>query len=281
MSRILVAFDGLQYSASAQQYAVELARTGEWHLSGLFLDDPTYTGFAIYAAVTEDGVSESRLARLTRKDAELRIESSGRFQKACKEAHVSFDIHHTRKNALTELLRESLYADMLIVQSDIHFTHHKEDFPSRFLSRILSKSRCPVLLVPPVYKPVEGFLFLYDGTAASFRSIKNFAFPFQKFSRTQAQLLSVHAVAGPSHVKDHTSVSHWIHQHFSDVRMGVREGIPISEIDEFLKKDRMSYICVTGSYGRTSISRWFRESMSDHIHRHFQLPVFICHDASD
>lgn len=277
MPRILLAFDGLHYSESAQRYAIEWASQGKWHLSGLFLDDPTHTGFAIYSAVTEDGVSTSQLSKFTREDERKRQAAAARFEQACRQAHVGFEVHHPTQHALDVLLQESLYADLLIVQSDLQFMHHEEAFPSRFVSQVLSRSQCPVLLVPPAYVQVDAFLLLFDGTAESFQSFKSFSCVFSAFAHMPHELISIKTVGGSKHLENHRSVKLWCHQHFPHTHIEVSEGLPQVELDAYMTSAHRNYLCVTAAYGRSSVSRWFSESMADHLHRTFSIPVFVQH----
>ena len=48
MQKIIAAFDGLKYSADTEEFAVELARQTNSFLTGVFLDDFTYSSYKIY-----------------------------------------------------------------------------------------------------------------------------------------------------------------------------------------------------------------------------------------
>jgi hypothetical protein len=57
MNKIIAAFDGLKYSESTGDYAIDIAKITDSKITGVFLDDRTYTSFKIYDLVLDHGVS--------------------------------------------------------------------------------------------------------------------------------------------------------------------------------------------------------------------------------
>ena len=76
MEKIIAAFDGLQYSESTRDYAVDVAKKSASHLVGVFLDDPSYTSYKIYDLVATEGVSEDKLNKFEQKDTSARAAAS-------------------------------------------------------------------------------------------------------------------------------------------------------------------------------------------------------------
>ena len=130
MKKFIVAIDGLKYSTSATEYAVHLAKQANAYLVGVFLDDFTYHSYKIYELVgeEEEDITERRL-KFEAKDASVRNEAVQYFQVACRKAGIEHTIHHDRNIALPELLHESIYADLLIIDKKETFTHYEENRP--------------------------------------------------------------------------------------------------------------------------------------------------------
>ena len=63
MKKITAAFDGLKYTESTRDYALNIAKQTNTHLVGVFLDDPTYTSYKVYDLISKEGVSEERLKK--------------------------------------------------------------------------------------------------------------------------------------------------------------------------------------------------------------------------
>ena len=72
MKKFIVAFDGLKFSESARDYAIQLAKQSGAHLVGIFLDDGSRHSYKIYDLVTDDGNKELRQKRLEQKDIKIR-----------------------------------------------------------------------------------------------------------------------------------------------------------------------------------------------------------------
>ena len=64
MKKFIVAFDGLKFSESARDYAIQFAKQSSAHLVGIFLDDGLRHSYKIYDLVTDDGNKELKQKRL-------------------------------------------------------------------------------------------------------------------------------------------------------------------------------------------------------------------------
>jgi nucleotide-binding universal stress UspA family protein len=50
------------------------------------------------------------------------------------------------------------------------------------------------------------------------------------------------------------------------------------EIVKYLEKSNQNSLVVLGAYRRSTVSRWFRESMADILMKEVKLPLFIAHN---
>ena len=118
MNKIIAAIDGLKPSNSTTSYAIELAKVNGAHLVAVFLDDFTYTSYKIYDLVKEEGgVIGSAKRKLDHKDLKTRTQSAVDFETSCQKAGISFSIHHDKGYALLDLVKESAFADLLIIDA--------------------------------------------------------------------------------------------------------------------------------------------------------------------
>lgn len=278
MKKILAAFDGLKYSASTRDYAIDLAKQTDTRLVGVFMDDLTYTSYKIYELITKEGVSESRLKKLEAKDKALRDAAAINFEKACQQAGLEFIIHHDRNIALQELKHESIYADLLIIDSKETLTHYTEKLPTRFIRDLLSDAQCPVLVVPPKYSPVEKVIFLYDGEPSSVHAIKMFGYLLPQLHDRQIEVISVNPVNTTLHLPDNKLMKEFMKSHHPKAKFTVMKGLAEQEIVSYLKEQPGNALLVLGAYRRGTVSRWFRESMADRLMKEVKLPLFIAHN---
>jgi nucleotide-binding universal stress UspA family protein len=277
MKKIIAAIDGLKFSESTMNYAVHIAKQLNAHLVGVFLDDPTYTSYKIYDVVVKEGVSEAKLKQYDEEDAEKRKEAATRFESVCNDAGINHSVHHDRDIALRELLHESIYADLLVIDSHETLTHYEEKQPSRFIRDLLAEVQCPVLLVPHKYKPIDKIVLLYDGEPSSVYAIKMFTYLLPLFKNTDTEVLCVKTVNKTAHLPDNKLMKEYIKRHFPKVDYKVIKGFAEVEIVKHLKIFSPNVLAVLGAYRRGKVSQLFHESMADTLIKETKLPLFIAH----
>ena len=278
MKKVITAFDGLKYSESAQRYAIDLAKQTDSHLVGVFMDDRTYNSFKIYELIADEGVSEDRMKKLETKDELVRKTSAAAFEKACQDAELEYSIHHDRNIALQEIKHESIYADLLVIDSKETLTHYTEKLPTRFIRDLLIDVQCPVLVVPSRYKPINQVTLLFDGEPSSVHAIKMFSYLFPSMAELPTEIISVNPVNSTLHLKDNKLMKEFMKRHFPKAKYKILKGLAEEEIVNYLKQQKSQSLVVLGAYRRTTISRWFRESMADILMKELKLPLFIAHN---
>jgi hypothetical protein len=83
-------------------------------------------------------------------------------------------LHRDRSLPASELLAESRYADLLIVDAQTSFERQYEGIPSDFARQILKESECPVVIAPQTFTEIDEIVFAYDCSASSMFAIKQF-----------------------------------------------------------------------------------------------------------
>jgi len=278
MKKIIAAIDGLKYSDSTVNYAVYLARQTNAHLVGIFLDDFTYHSYKIMDLVGDEGLIEKKHSVLEEKDERARKQAVQNFEEACQEAGLNFTIHHDKNIAIQELLHESIYADLLIIDRKETLTHYEEKVPTRFMRDLLSEVQCPVLVVPAEYEPVDKIVLLYNGEPTSVHAIKMYSYLFPEWQSLDTQVISVKDVKQALHVPDNHLMKEFMKRHFPKAVYTVLKGDPETEIIQNLKEQEENVFIVLGAYSRGMVSRWFRSSMADVLMAALNVPLFIAHN---
>jgi len=278
MQKIIAAFDGFKFSQSNLNYAIALAAKANAHLTNVFLDDKTYTRYAIYDLVFEDGVSQKKMSKLVQQDARIRNEAASKVVEVCSQIGVSFNIHHDENVALDELLHETIFADLLIINNKESFTHHEEKYPSRFLQDLLSNTQTPVFLTPDSYKPIEKIVLLFDGTPTSVYAIKQLNYLLPIFNYLPVELITVNTDDEQQTIPDVNLLKEFLHRHYPVINYTILNGMASVEIVNYLKMETLQCLMVLGAYRRTMVSRWFKSSMADALVKAFNFPLFIAHN---
>ena len=278
MKKIIAAIDGLKFSESTTSYAIAVARQTNAHLVGVFLDDPTYSAYKIYDLIDTKGPVEKELKILELKDKATRDAAAATFENSCRKAAVAYTVHHDRSIAIQELKHESIYADLLIIDSKETLTHYTEKIPTRFMRELLGDVQCPVLVVPEKYKPIDKVVLLYDGEPSSVHALKMFSYLFPPLLELETEVISVKPLKGSLHLPDNKLMKEFMKRHYPKARYIVFKGWAEEEIVKYLSQQKGNTLVVLGAYRRSAVSRWFRESMADTLMKSVKLPLFIAHN---
>jgi nucleotide-binding universal stress UspA family protein len=280
MKKIIAVIDGLKYSDSTTDYAVHVAKQTGSHLVGVFLDDITYHSYKIYELVDGGGyVNEEKMDRLQKNDDHTREEATRKFSIACQEAGINFSVHHDRNIAIHELLHESVFADLLVIESKETLTHYEERLPTRFVRDLLSEVQCPVLVVPKNFIPFQKAVLLYDGEPASVYAVKTFSYLFAGIPDLEVEVISVKGIKDTLHVPDNHLMKEYMKRHFPKATFTVLRGDAENEIVKKLKDNNNNLLIVLGAYNRGMVSRWFRPSMANILMEELNKPLFIAHHS--
>ncbi len=278
MKKIIAVIDGLKYSGCTTNYAMQIAKATNSHLVGIFLDDKTYSSYKIYDLLVQEGMTENKLKEFEKKDTATRNKAAALFENACRKEGVTYSIHHDRNIALQEVLHESIYADLLIIDSKETFTHYNEKLPTRFIRNLLAEVQCPAVIVSSKYKPIQKVILLYDGGPSSVYAIKEFSYLLPEFKNIKTEILSVNPEDSTLRLPDIKLMKEFMTRHFPDADYNVIKGWAEDEIVKHLKQQKESCLVVLGAYRRGTVSRWFRESMADLLMKEQKHTLFVAHN---
>lgn len=275
MKKIIAVFDGLSYSQSTEAYAIQFANDGNTHLVGLFLDDFTYHSYYLheheYAALLKEKIAGDEKDQHTRKAA------AEKFQSACQKAGIEHTVHHDRSIASQELLHESIYADLIVLDKKESFQHTNKQFPADFIQDMLANAECPVLIVPSEFRAIEKIILLYDGGPSSVYAIKTFSYLFPGFNRFPTEVICVRNEMLNLHLPDNFLMKEFMKRHFPEAVYKVLKGNAENEIVKYLKNRKQHELLVMGAYERSRLSRWFKASMADKLMLQLKTPLFVTH----
>lgn len=278
MKKFIAAIDGLKYSSSTVAYATELAKQTNAHLVGVFLEDFTYHSYKIYELIRQNGAEmEEKREQMEQKDKETRENAVFFFEQACRNAGINYSVHHDRNIAIHELLHESIYADLVLIDNKETLTHYDEEVPTRFIRDLLEQVQCPVLVVPSKYQPVQMMILLYDGSPSSVIAIRASSYVLGDLNNLEVEVLSVNDVSAGKHVPDNRLMKEFMKRHFPDAVYTGLSGNAETEIVRHINKQTDHPVVVLGAYRRGTVSRWFKHSMADALMQKVSVPLFITH----
>jgi hypothetical protein len=277
MKKIIAAFDSLKFSESTLQYSIYLAKQYDAHIVGVFLQESTRIGYAVYATmVKESSAGRTIFDEIELADKAATERSIAEFEADCRKAKINFSIHRDKKNALDELLHETIFADLLVIDAWETFSYFENNLPGWFIKNVLHHVHCPVLVVPKKFNPVNNLVLLYDGTPSSVHAIKMFNYILPEMGKLEAKLLSARHDTSSMHLPDNKLIKEWIKRHYKKLTYQVLKGNS-KEIAAMLKTQDPGVLVIAGAYHRSSLSMWFHKSLADLLIKEVKVPLFIAH----
>jgi nucleotide-binding universal stress UspA family protein len=275
-NKILAVFDGTRYSEGASKYAIEIAKATNSMLVGVFIQDMRYLNFT-YAYAWDQPFIDFTAIEDSQKEEKAKIDLNiNLFHRACDAKGVKHKVHLDKGVPLQEVLRESAFADMIIIDSHTSFFSLGDSAPNPFLKDLLADSYCPVLIVPHHYTYFDSATICYDGSPSSVYAAKMFSYLFPELNDMKTTVVSVNEQTG-NHLKEGWNFKDLLHTRFSNIEYEVLHGNPEEELIKYLKEKAENSIVVMGSYGRNAISRLLHQSLSNRVIKEVNVPVFIAH----
>jgi nucleotide-binding universal stress UspA family protein len=276
MNKIIVALDSLRLSKSAVSYAMDFSKKIDARLVAVFLDDFTNCSYKTHETLrSRYSISQEAYDICIQEDNETRKESIAQFKEMAGKNNLKYTIHHDRNISLNELVSESSYADLVVVENKETMSYYAENPPTHFMKNLLREIRCPVLIVPEEFREINKVLFLYDGEPYSLTAIRMFSYLFPVYNETQTEVLTVTSDKRVQPDLNNHLLKEYMNSHFPNTIYTVLNGLPDVEIIRHLKYLHENELIVLGSYHRGQISRIMRPSIAEALMRESKTPIFI------
>ncbi len=199
------------------------------------------------------------------------------FEKGFKEANIRYQIFNDFKLTTHELIKQTTYADLLILSYQIFFNHVTQKPDTSLLYQILKKSRCPVLIIPENMYQTKNIVLTYDGKESSVFAIRAFSNLFAIAVKNKIVSTLTVTPGADEEIKNEKYLMELVKQHFSNVGMQLLTGSSTSqEILNFAENVEHPLV-IMGAYGRSTISNLIIPSVARRIIRKRRIPLFIAH----
>ena len=271
MKKIILAFDGANFSDGAFEFARRLNEIEPVLLTGVFLPQIQLANLWSYA----DNQSTTFIPLLESEESELVKKNIDKFEKLCLSNRIDYRIHKDFYDfAIPELKEESLYADLLILGSEV-FYKQAGNIPAIYLQEALHDVKCPVLVVPEKFDFPDNIILAYDGREEAVFAIKQFAYLFPQLTALKTLLVYVTKDIDKD-IPNKIQMEELLARHFSDLTLFKLSVNSKALFNAWIEANK-SGLLVSGSYGRSDLSRLFRKSFVKEIIADHRLPVFIAH----
>ncbi|MGC4038586.1 MAG: universal stress protein [Chitinophagaceae bacterium] len=270
MERILVALDGADYNRNAVDFAFFLARLTNSQVTGMFLEDIVEHG----KPVPEH--SGKPVSFISHADRPTPIETNvSLFSESCERSLVRYAVQRDHGHPSKQIVLESRYADIIVVDAQTSFHRHFEGVPTDFVREIMKESECPVIVAPESFDGIDEIVFAFNGSKSSMFAIKQFTYLFPELRDKKVFVMQIEE-AGSGSLTEYGNFNDWLNGHYGQVEFVRLKGDAEAELFAQLIRKKNAFI-VMGAYGRSALSRFFSHSHADLLIKAITQAIFITH----
>jgi len=154
-----------------------------------------------------------------KKEKKARQELYAYLAEKCEETSCKYIIHKDDGCLPHELIRETQYADLLIINQETYnamVINEGESIPFRILLEIAG---CPVLVLPKDMAKIEQIVMTFDGTAIAMRGIKQFSYLLPDIgNQLPVTVLTTYSEEGPPNIEEKLFIE-YLKQHFTNLAL--------------------------------------------------------------
>jgi hypothetical protein len=276
MEKILVLMDPVKPGNHALEFACFLRRQTPSNITCILLDYPE-TSRPIYrdlhgfpVAFAGQDLRKNQIASEARTEAHISA-----LKKEYAGMNVDFKINRNYIQSEEDILRESRFADLLILDAGMMSHKESEGSPTTFVRDILKKSACPVMVAPEDFKELEEIVFCNNNTPDSIFAIKQFSHLFPQLQKIKLTILQV-TENSEKETSGESQLAEWLKSHYHDFRFEMFSGDINHILFDYLFK-RNNIFIVMGAYGRSALSTFLKKSTAGPLIKIITQPVFISH----
>lgn len=273
MKKILTLWDGKHWSEGALDLSCYLSKLTHSRLTGIFPSYHEVMELPAMAAVNGNGVYAKPVAALPASGQQAIQDAIAHFQHVCQQRGVGYTAHRHMGDSESDLLTETLFADILIADETTAFPDGDARVPSRFIRSLLTGAKCPVIIAPQSFEALDEIIFAYDGSPSSIFAIKQFTYLFPELKDRK---ITIAEVTERGIVDEYYPLEEWLENYYSDIQFEVLDGDAQDRLFEFALS-RQRAILVMGAFGRNALSTFFKPSAAEDLIRVATIPVFIAH----
>lgn len=243
-------FNAAVYTTVALEFASYLARLTGSGVTGLFLQGHG-------------------------KDKAIYGKHIGFFKDGCEARSVRYSFKREAGDPVAAVIAESRYADVIVMDAVTSFDDQAEHTPTAFVRNVLTASECPSIIAPQHFERIDEIVFMYDGSRSSVFAARQFTYLFPQLDDKKVTVVNVdNGQQVPE--KDSIAMHNWVKEHYSSTRFETPHGETSATMFNWLVT-RKNVFVVAGAYGRSTLSRFFRESTAEMLIKTVTHAFFLAH----
>jgi len=271
MRKILLVIDAQNINRNAIDFACFVALLTKSKLTGVFLENIMAEEMRELASIsTYSNEIPSSDDRNEKTQTNIRS-----FREACEKRGTMTNIHRRRGAPLKEMIEESRFADLIIVDAEISFKTKIESAPSDFVKDLLQEAECPIIISPQSFDGIDEIVFTYDASRSSVLAMKQFSYIFPQFRQKKITVLEINK-KNEITIRSKPKISEWLKTHYDQIDFTVLTGDTSEELFKYLLGKNNLFV-VMGAFGRGIFSSLLMPSCATLVLKATSLPIFIAH----
>lgn len=282
MKKIVLLINAEKFSPETLDFAANIAKLSGSAITGLFIHDTTIVAsepemrlIGGQAYVEEIAISEEE-----QKAIQDTIENNIRlFHDGCAKRGVTSIAQLEKGIAMDIITHESRYADMFIASPLLSF-NGDGNVPTVYVKEILTEAQCPVLLSAEANNPIDEIVIAYDNSKSSIFAIKQFSYLLPALLTRNVTVLYV-SEDGKNDIteQDEISFTNWLEARCTKYSFVTLTGNASDVLlNYFLWNDNNNKLLISGGYGRSAVSRFFKAGTTELVLKTADVPIFIAHN---
>jgi hypothetical protein len=266
MKKVIISLDGQHFPKGAFEFIKIL-------LAGVFLSPVDYSKLLAYTGL--EGVTIMPEWLVKNEEDVLVNKNIGLFKETCIAEGIEFRIHKdTDLMAISSLIEETRFADVLVISSDLFYANISKEQPNFYLEEVLKRAECPVMLVPENYQLPRQVILAYDGSESSVFAIKQFAYLFPEFAKMETILLAI--MQHEDEMPEYSLVTELVSGHFPNLKLQTMHLKQKKDFAGWLT-EKPGSVVVMGAFSRSALSQLFKKSFATDVIHDIKMPLFISH----
>ena len=278
MRKRVVAINAANPDKNSLEFASYLGRLTNSKITGVFLENLAYEEtLTLRASVERNNLKAGLNEQVAQKSGktELIEENISMYKEAAASRGVHLLLHRDRGIPAYELIEESRYADMIVLDGATSFNKQFEGTPTNFIKDVLKSTECPVIIAPENFEAIDEVVFTYDGSASSVFAIKQFTYLFPQLHDKKISVVHIND-SGEWKDANRFKLKELLKNYYYDLHFEVLKGNIYNSLVEFVFTRKNTFL-VMGAYGRNTLSRIIKPSRADLIIKAIPQPIFIAH----
>lgn len=276
--KILIPTDGSDYSKTALEYGIYIAKYLEARMIGMHVVDvkivqgPLFSDIAFYSGMPAYYEFLPRIEEALNKRGDTILKA---FEDRCRESRIPVEVKKVTGLIDEMIVEEGKKADwILLAQRGEHYHLTTGGLLGSTAGSVVRKSRTPAMVTPAEFKEIESMGIAYDGSPPADHALKMAA----ELSKTTRWPLTTITVCDDSKLAAELTrkAEDFLEPYEIDNEMIILRGKADREIAKFIEEGAVE-LMVMGAHSHVTLRDLFLGSTTTHVIRSSRIPVFVIH----